>query len=121
MIDWRSTFQEYFLEEKRSIVFDSGVYIWSNSQKRRLATSIIQTLQKKKKLKRFNRFKAKIMATQESFQRGKRCIEVSSFVLALRAKLQGFFGKKKSMKSRFVHVDFFFTKNLIFLSPFVLL
>ena len=34
---------------KNSIVFDSGVYIWLDSQNRRLATSIMQTLRKKPK------------------------------------------------------------------------
>ena len=64
-IVWRRSFREYFLEQKRSIVFDSGVYIWSKSQKR-FATSIRPC---EEKLKRWNKLKAKITATQESFQR----------------------------------------------------
>ena len=88
---------------KKQHFFDSGVYIWLNSQNRGLATCILQTLRKKPK--RLNKFKAKIPATQESFQRAKRCIEVWSFVLAQGPRL---LWKKRFMKIRFVHVDFFF-------------
>ena len=63
--------------------FDSGVYIWSKSQKRRLATSIIRTLRKKaEKMERIqsqNNGDPRIVSTRT------RCIEVSSFVLALLA------------------------------------
>ena len=69
-------------------------YIFGRTlKKRRLVTSIIQTL--RKKLKRCNKFK----------------------VLALRARAPRFFGKKKVYEKPLC-ACWFFTKKLIILSPF---
>ena len=92
-----------------------GIYLVEVSEKK--ACYIYYTDLAEKKLNRCNKSKAKITATQKSFQRGKGCIEVSSFVLALRAKAPRILWKKKSIKSRFAPIDFF-TKKLSILSPF---
>ena len=68
---------------------------------------MIRTL--RKQLRKCNKFKAKITATQESFQRGKRCIDIWSFVLAQAPRI---LWKRRFMKICFVHVaDFFFHKE----------
>ena len=93
--------------KKTKHCFRQGVYVWSNSQKRRLATSMIRTL--RKQLIKCNKFMVKITATQESFQRGKRGIDLWSFILAQAPRI---LWKRRFMKICFVHVvDFFSHKE----------
>ena len=86
IINSRSTFYEYFLKKKNEALFLTVEKIFSQILKKKntLATVIIQNLPKK--AEKINELRAKIKTAQESFQRGKRCMEVWPLVLAPRAR-----------------------------------